>query len=196
MQDPEFTTRDEVLGAMRGIVQHGVPFDHFKLFYESAERVTDRRIALNHTNASLACLIAGGIGVLAAWALGQQKKEIAEGAILVLAFVSLLAAAFSRWWWKQIEAYKDLNRSKFAVLKEMARNIVFVNTEKPPVCTFDPFLWEWELSKKADTLSKYKDTLALGSSWSELIVPKAFLCFFLSVAFAAVVVFVLKLVVK
>lgn len=160
----------------------GVPFGHFQLYYESIERVTDRRLALNRNNASLAILIAAGLGLVAGWA--HDKPEVRTVALLVIFFLGILAAFFCRWWWRQIQDYKDLNGSKFDVLKHMAENIV-LHEHGGEQCKFDPFYWEWKLSEARKTLTGWQDRLALGSSWSELVVPKAFLAFFAIVSISA-----------
>ena len=157
----------------------GVPFGHFQLFYESIERVTDRRLNLNRTNASLAALIAAGMGVIAAWAF--DKAEVRDVALALIFLLGILATLFCRWWWRQIEDYKALNGSKFDVLAQMAKNIVLTG-EETRRCAFDPFYWEWKLAEANKDLEGWNGSLVLGSSWSELIVPKAFLAFFLLVS--------------
>jgi hypothetical protein len=158
----------------------GIPFEQFRLFYESAERVTERRLALNRGNASLAALIAAGLGVVAAWAF--EKPHPHALGLAVVAMVSALAAIFCRWWWQQIESYKDLNRAKFEVLAAMAKGVIFVGGSREHRCEFNPFDWEWRIMGANNALASYKGGKALGASWSELTVPKAFLVFFVSVA--------------
>jgi hypothetical protein len=154
-----------------------VSFDEFQLFYESTEKVTDRRLELNRTNASLMMLVIAGIGATAAWA--QEKPEnvimFALGLVIVVCFLSML---FCRWWWKQVEAYKDLNGAKFEVLNEMAAHVVFSGHDPKSVKSARPFEREWEILSKKQSLQKYKKGLALGSSLSELTLPKSFLAFF------------------
>lgn len=162
--------------------KQGVPFGHFQLFYESIERVTDRRLNLNRNNASLASLIAAGMGVLAAWAYDKSEARLIAFALLF--FLGILAALFCRWWWRQIEDYKALNGSKFDVLAQMAKNIV-----EPAKCAFDPFYWEWKISEANKGLIGWNGRMALGSSWSELIVPKAFLTFFVLISVLALFMF-------
>jgi hypothetical protein len=162
--------------------EKGVPFGHFQLFYDSIERVTERRLGLNRANASLASLIAAGMGVIAAWA--YDKEGARQIALLLIFFLSMLAAIFCRWWWRQIEDYKQLNGAKFDVLSHMAKNIVFLGEERGRA-TFDPFLWEWKLIEAQKALMGWKGRLVLGASWSEMIVPKAFLVFFVFTGFSA-----------
>ena len=155
-----------------------IAFDEFKLFYDSAEKVTDRRLELNRSNSSLMILIVAGIGATAAWAQGEE--EVMPFALAMIIVVSLLSILFCRWWWKQLEAYKDLNGAKFSVLNDMAKHVVFPGYDSTSVRSAKPFEREWEIMKhQRGTLQKYKRGLALGSSLSELIVPKSFMAFFM-----------------
>lgn len=166
------------LEKLRNAAATGVPFEHFRLLLESAERTTDRRLTLNRANASLAILIAGGMGVLAGW--GYEKKDVRNIILIIIVLVSLLAGTFCRWWWKQVESYKDLNRAKFEVLGEMAKSSLLMSGQERELYAFDPFFWEWQVLDANNGLGNYKGGAALGSSWSELVVPKAFLAFFLT----------------
>jgi hypothetical protein len=173
---PELAVEDKLQVATRG----GIPFAQYQLFYESAERVTDRRLTLNRTNASLAIFIAAGIGLVVAWAF--DKPDLRPVALLVSSFLSVLAALFCRWWWKQIEDYKALNSWKFKVLAAMSKNLISGDASQNRH-SFDPFFWEWEIGKSdKQILRNFGTSKALGSTFSELVVPKAFLVFFISTA--------------
>lgn len=190
--DQEVDTEDEakVIKELAGSAECGVPFGHFQLYFESIERVTDRRLALNRNNASLSILIAAGLGLIISWA--HDKDELRSPAILVVCLLSVLAALFCRWWWRQVQDYKDLNGAKFDVLEQMAKNVV-LHEHNGERCSFDPFHWEWRISKARQNLTGWRGRLALGSSWSELVVPKAFLAFFVAVALSFLSVFLIEL---
>jgi len=173
----------KIQAEMSAGASQGIPFGHFQLFYESIERVTDRRLALNRNNASLAALIAGGLGVIAAWA--HDNVEVRPIALALIFFLAVLAALFCRWWWRQIEDYKALNGSKFEVLAQMAKNVIV--PEGSTRCAFDPFFWEWRIASANKDLTGWNGRLALGSSLSEVIVPQAFLAFFVIAASAVAV---------
>lgn len=162
-----------------------VHFDEFKVYLESAERTTDRRLDLNKTNASLALLILAGIGAIVSWS--YDKDQIAPIAGLAVFLVSLLAAVFCFWWWKQIISYKELNSAKFQILNEMAEKLVFPDGEEQ-VSSHRPFEKEWRLMEKGETLGKFGTVLALSASPSELTVPKSFLAAFLFICLSAIVV--------
>jgi disulfide bond formation protein DsbB len=168
-----------------------IAFDEFKLFYDSAERVTDRRLELNRTNSSLMILIVAGIGAAAAWA--QDKPSVLPYALALIIVTCLLSILFCRWWWKQLEAYKDLNGAKFAVLNDMAKHVVFPGYDLDSVRSAEPFEREWEILSRQKALQKYKGGLALGSSLSELTIPKSFLTFFVLCLTAAVAVAIVRL---
>jgi len=59
-----------------------VHFDEFKMYLDSAEKTTDRRLDLNKTNASLALLILAGLGAIMSWS--YQKPEIKAIATLAV----------------------------------------------------------------------------------------------------------------
>jgi uncharacterized membrane protein YqjE len=164
---------------------HKVHFDEFKVYLESAERTTDRRLDLNKTNAPLALLILAGIGAMVSWS--YDKDQIAPIADLAVFLVSLLAAIFCFWWWKQIISYKELNSAKFQILNEMAKKLVITDGEGK-VPSHRPFEKEWSLMEKNETLGKFGKMRALTASPSELTVPKSFLVAFLLISVAAVVV--------
>lgn len=154
----------------------GVHFEEFKMFLDSAEKVTDRRLDLNKSNASLCLLITAGIGTIIGWSF---DKPILPLTLLATTVISALAAAFCRWWWLQIEAYKALNSAKFKILNEMAPRVVFKEDVGKPVGSYEPFDREWKILQATNSLEQYKKGLALGSTWSELTIPKSFLFLYL-----------------
>src|ERR1700733_3792064 len=175
-----------------GKVQDGSPqafaFEEFRLVYESAEKVTDRRLELNRANASLSILVIGGRGIVAGWAYDPKRSaDAAQLAIFVVFTVSILSIYFCRWWHAQLVAYKELNAAKFDVLNEMAKNVVFPDHPSALVVSAKPFEREWDLLEQRRQLGKFKRGFALSSSPSELTIPKSFLIFFFLTASACVV---------
>lgn len=161
---------------------HRVHFEEFRMYLESAERTTDRRLALNKSNASLSLLIMAGIGAIVSWSFG--KDDVEPYAVTIIAAIALLAAIFCRWWLQQIVSYKELNAAKFEVLNEMASRIMFPDAGEESCFSHQPFAREWEILKKKKSLRPFKSGLALGASLSELTVPKTFIVSF-SVIFVA-----------
>lgn len=165
-----------------------VHFEEFKIYLESAERTTDRRLELNKTNASLALLIIAGIGATASWSFG---KDIIPYAVFAIAMISLLAAVFCRWWWRQIVSYKELNAAKFAVLNEMAPRIVYPDVNGVQCKSQEPFAREWEILQRNQSLGKFKSGFALGASLSELTVPKSFMILFIVILLICILIAIL-----
>lgn len=154
-----------------------VHFEEFRMYLDTAERITDRRLELNRSNAATSLLIIAGIGAISSWSLG--KPDVQPYAILVVGAISVLAAIFSRWWWRQIVSYKDLNGAKFEILNEMAPLVVF--PDGTSCQSYEPFAKEWAVMERKEALGQHKARLALGASLSELTVPVTFM-----VAFCAI----------
>ncbi|OUS19526.1 hypothetical protein A9Q95_14750 [Rhodobacterales bacterium 59_46_T64] len=161
-----------------------VHFEEFRMYLESAEKTTDRRLELNRSNASLSLLILAGIGAIASWSFG--KNEVEPFSVIIVGTIALLAAIFCRWWWKQVISYKDLNSAKFQVLNEMAPRIVFPDVADLSCGSDQPFLKEWDILKEKQSLGSFKTGLALGASLSELTVPVTFMTCFLMITLTCV----------
>jgi hypothetical protein len=169
------------------ISKGSIHFDEFKMMLDTAEKVTDRRLELNKSNASLCLFVVAGIGTVLGWS--HDKRDILPFALVAVTMISILAAAFCVWWWRQVETYKVLNTAKFRVLQEMAPGIVFKEGSGHDVKSFKPFDREWEIMQELKALQHFKGHLALGSSWSELTIPKAFLAIFVIVIVLSAVLF-------
>lgn len=156
-----------------------VHFEEFKMYLESAERTTDRRLELNKTNASLSILILAGIGAIVSW--GSGKPALQPFCVMAVGAISLLASVFCRWWWNQLVSYKELNAAKFEVLNSMAPRIVFPDAKDRNYCSDEPFRKEWEILQDRKSLKSFRGRLALGASLSEVTIPVAFFVTFLSV---------------
>jgi hypothetical protein len=69
-----------------------VHFDEFKMVLDSAEKVTDRRIDLNRSNASLCLLIVAGVGTIIGWS--NDKPSLFPLALVAVTTISILASLF------------------------------------------------------------------------------------------------------
>jgi hypothetical protein len=154
-----------------------VHFEEFRMYLDTAERITDRRLELNKSNAATSLLIIAGIGAISSWSFG--KPDVQPHAVFVVGAISVLAAIFCRWWWRQIISYKDLNGAKFEILNEMAPLVVF--SDGTSCSSYEPFAKEWDAMERKKALSKYKNRLALGASLSELTVPITFMIAFCAI---------------
>lgn len=88
-------------------------FDEFKLYYESTERVTDRRLNTNRWNYSISVAILLAIAAIYSWS--TSNRDYFFLAALGIVLISALTAMFCVFWLRQIEDWKALNRAKFAV---------------------------------------------------------------------------------
>lgn len=163
-------------------------FEEFKLYYESTERVTDRRIASNNLNYSICVAVLIGIGFLWNWSIDNPSYSYLS---LTLVWVlAVVAALYTRLWLAQIKGYKQLNAAKFDVLNKMAPNIVFsdqLSNLDIEVISYNPFQKEWEEMEKLGGLQKKKrfNIIALSSSNQEYFIPQSFLGIFLLIMFIA-----------
>jgi hypothetical protein len=167
------------------------PFDEFKLIYESAEKVTDRRLELNRSNASLSILVIAGMGITAGWA--HDKPDTIWFAFGLTGAMSVLGYFFCLWWRQQLVSYKDLNTAKFDVLNEMAKNVVFPGYGDRAVTSAEPFDREWQkLLKRKQLQPRRKDVFALSASFSELTVPASFQVFFAITTISSLLVIIVR----
>lgn len=164
-----------------------VNFEEFRMYFDTAERNTDRRLELNKSNANTSLLILAGIGAILSWSFGIE--EVQPYAVLVIGMISALAALYCRWWWRQLVSYKVLNGAKFEVLKEMAPLVVF--SDETSCRSYEPFAREWVIMEKKKALQEYRKRLALGASLSELTVPISFLISFCSIVAVSLLISVI-----
>ena len=101
-------------------------FEEFKLYYESTEKVTDRRLETNRWNYSICIAILVAIAAIARFSLASVTLVwVGIGAILVL---GVMATLFCALWVGQIRDFKKLNNAKFFVLNEMAPRMSSTST--------------------------------------------------------------------
>lgn len=168
-------------------------FEELKLVYESAEKVTDRRISLNKFNYSICTAVFLAIAFIWNWALTNPKYAYAG--ILIALVLSTIATIFTFYWIRQIKDYKLLNTAKFEVINEISKHVYFhVEGGNVKITPFEPFTKEWEILKKLSALqqnTKY-NIKALKSSNLEYFIPSAFRIIFLILTFLSLTTVVLK----
>ncbi len=156
----------------------GYSFEEFRLYYESAEKVTDRRLSTNKFNYSISTTLLLVIAYIWNWSnVNSQFSYIAFSITLV---ISLMATLFCSLWIGKIEDYKLLNNAKFDILNEMSQNLIFGDDELNVVSS-NPFQKEWEKLNNQNALQNVNslNVLALKSSNIEFFIPKAFRIIFI-----------------
>ena len=98
-------------------------FDEFKLYYESTEKVTDRRLENNKWNYSICVGIILAIAYIWNWSVFNSAYTFIGSTIALI--LSFMASLFSYLWIDQIRDFKSLNTAKFEVLNEVAPNLFF-----------------------------------------------------------------------
>jgi hypothetical protein len=164
-------------------------FDEFKLYYDSTEKVTDRRLDTNRWNYSICIAILIAIATITNWSLTNTRLLWVGLAADVL--LCLMAILFCALWIGQIRDFKNLNNAKFTVLNEMAPKVEFDAGNPGAIVSFCPFDKEWAKLNELHALQEVgrSNLIALKSSNIEYFIPKAFAALFLAVllAFVAVV---------
>ena len=163
-------------------------FDEFKLYYDSTEKVTDRRLDTNRWNYSICIAILVAIAVLTKWSL--TTASLIWVGFVAVAVLSTMAILFCFLWIGQIRDFKKLNNAKFAILNEMAPQLDFHPERPGEVTSFCPFDKEWKKLSELDALSEIgrSNIIALKSSNIEYFIPKAFAALFASIVLALIVV--------
>lgn len=163
---------------------HKLSFDEFKLYYESTEKVTDRRLSANTWNYSICIGILIAIAAIVKWSVGNTFFYVGLTAIILLC---LMAVLFCSLWLGQINDFKYLNDAKFKVLNQMASRIEFDLAHPDQMRSFCPFEKEWEILKKEEKAVEIgqRKIIALKSSSIEYFMPQAFRILFLLVGVAA-----------
>jgi len=158
--------------------EHRVAFDEFRLFYESAEKVTDRRNAANRWNYSICIAILGANAAIISWSISKPAFLIDGVAAVII--LSGMAALYSTLWIGQIRDLKELNNAKFTVLNEMACYVSFGDGNNDRVVSFKPFEREWEALRSAQIAQEARsiNIVALKSTNIEYLIPKAFRALF------------------
>ena len=160
-------------------------FDEYKLYYESTEKVVDRRLALNAWNYGLCLALMGAIGALTAWALPQPEFRL----LLLLgdSAFALAGTLLCVLWVGQIRDFKLLNNAKFDVLNAMAPRVAF--PECSALKSAQPFAKEWEAleRQRATAEMSQSNIVVLRASHAEFLVPRAFGALFVGVIAASLI---------
>jgi hypothetical protein len=161
-------------------------FDEYKLYYETTERVIDRRIALNNWNYGVCVAILVGLGLIANWTTTNEKLQMV--ALVWIVVMSVLGMVLCRYWVKRLEDLKALNDVKFEILNKMAPAVAF--DEHAKLKSAEPFANEWIIltANKATKTVKNGTLTVLRASGAEFLTPYAFGIIFLSSAILACVV--------
>jgi hypothetical protein len=152
------------------------------MYYESTERVTDRRLGMNGRNRSFYTTLVVAIAVAFNWAVASSQYLYV--ALAATALISLVAIVFSIYWSAQVKDLKRLNAAKFQTLAQMAPHVVMDSPHHPQMTLFDRFTREWELLEKSGGLKKQtrigiKASRASGAEMFEVYaVRTVFLLFF------------------
>lgn len=97
-------------------------------FHQSAESVTERRVALRQWATSIAFAISGGVGLLLSWGV-EHPTYFAHAAIISLG-LCVFGAIYCGFWGQSFDSYRLLNAAKYQVIAEMAGN--FSSSDLPP----------------------------------------------------------------
>lgn len=153
-------------------------FEEYKLYYESTERVTNRRLSTNKFNYSISTTLI--LVITYVWNWSNKNSQFSYVAFTITLAISFMAALFCSLWIGTLKDYKLLNTAKFEILNEMSQNLTF-GTEKPKVISSNPFQKEWEKLNKMNALEDVNllNILALKSSNIEFYIPKAFRIIFI-----------------
>jgi hypothetical protein len=166
-------------------------FEEFKLYYESTEKVTDRRLSTNKLNYSISITII--LSITYVWKWANANPSFTYVGFTISLVISIMAMLFCSLWIGQIKDFKLLNNAKFEVLNEMADNLVFDN-ENLDIISSNPFQKEWDILKKLNALqdSSSIKIVALKSSNIEYYIPKAFKIIFILIIIISVIPIVIN----
>ncbi|MEV3849335.1 hypothetical protein ACIF6H_03555 [Streptomyces microflavus] len=171
-------------------VQPPVSFEEYRLYYETTEKVTERRLAMNRWNYSVLTASLLAIGVTLGWASSRDTFLLA-GIIGVLV-LSAIACVMCFFWLRQIDDFKALNTAKFEVLNSMAPLVIFEGASGPSSAqSFNCFDKEWQELSSVQALqapSASGFVRGLRSSSAERFIPRAFGAIF-ALIFLSVVTF-------
>jgi len=124
--------------------------EQYKLFFNSAEQVTERRINMNRFCLSLITAVSGVIGYI-------KTEKIENDSYLVIGLAT--SAILICWHWiVQLENYRKLNSGKFKVIHQLERLV--------PLKLFE---YEWEVLGKGEDPKLYRKTSNVDKS-----VPRIF----------------------
>ena len=168
-----------------------VSFDEYRMYYKSAERVTQRRLEVNRWNYSIAVTTLVAIGLVMVWGTSSGKNvPVGVAGVLMLSVIAFLHCTF---WIKQIDDFKALNNEKFAILNDMAPHVRFQPIGPyERIRSAEPFQREWDAMIEENALREINRTgrrrmLVLKSTAGEYFIPNAFRVLFVLVAIGTLV---------
>jgi hypothetical protein len=161
-------------------------FEEFKLYYESTEKVTDRRLETNRWNYSACAAIIVGIAAIVKW--GVISTELRWVGVVAVLLLCMMAVLFCQLWLAQVRDFKRLNDAKFEVLNQMAPLLEFDPSNPARVRSYQPFEREWNRLKEEGAVDKVRklNIVALRSSHMEQFIPRAFQLVFTTVVVALI----------
>jgi hypothetical protein len=163
-----------------------VSFDEYRLYYESAERVTDRRLEVNRWNYSIAVTTLIAIGLVLVWGTSNPTREFVG--IIGVVLLSVMAFLHCSFWVRQIDDFKALNTEKFTILNDMAPHVRFQPAGPyERIGSGEPFRREWDAMIEDNAIREINRTglrrmVALRSTGAEYFIPNAFRFLFVFVA--------------
>jgi hypothetical protein len=163
-----------------------ISFDEFKLYYESTEKVTDRRLETNRWNYSACAAILVGIAAMVKW--GVISTDLRWVGVMGVVLLCMMAILFCQLWLAQVRDFKRLNDAKFEVLSQMARLLDLDPSNPGRVRSYRPFEREWDRLKEEGAVDNVRklNIVALKSSHMEQFIPRAFQLVFVAVLVALI----------
>src|SRR5256885_6701888 len=161
--------------------RQALSFEEFKLYYESTEKVTDRRLETNRWNYSTSVAVLIGVAAIVKWGVvSAELRWVGIGAVLLLCIMAIL---FCQLWLAQIRDFKRLNDAKFEILNQMAPQLEFDTSQPGRIRSYRPFEREWERLKQEGAVDRVRKLkiIALKSSHMEQFITRAFQLVFVSI---------------
>ena len=157
-------------------------YEEFQLFYDSTEKVTDRRLNANRWNYSICTAILVANAGLLNW--GISKPNFLVISVIGVLILSTMATLFCSLWIGQIIDFKELNNAKFNVLNKMSPHILFSEDPNDPRISYAPFEKEWLSLQQAKAVQEVgkSNLIALKASNMEYLIPKAFRVLFIVIS--------------
>jgi len=112
-------------------------FEQYKIYIESAEKISDRRQKTNEFFLGLNTALVALLGFIA------TKLDI-EQVSCIFSFASIPGIVICYYWYRIIRSYKGLNGGKFEV--------IHLIEEKLPLALYDT---EWEILKRGESKKTY-----------------------------------------
>lgn len=145
-------------------------WEEYKLYFETTEKVIDRRIALNAWNYGICVALLVASGLLANWL--ASKSELRLTLLFAIGVLSIMGMLLARLWYRQVKDLKLLNNAKFEVLEAMAPQVIFPDGRP----SFEAFKKEWIiLGQRGATAKRWGLRVkVLKSSGAEFALPWSF----------------------